>query len=117
MATYTLSISLKDGVWKVLDQQGEPAPPPEVMAGDTITWTCDDADVDFQFPEDDLFTGQSGYTSQLSAGGQMSKTVASSPGLKTDQTIVYAAYCTPSDPAQSGYAEGGSPPRMIIKPS
>jgi hypothetical protein len=117
MATYTLNIAQKDGVWKVLDQTGEPAPPPEVSAGDTIIWTCDDADVDFQFPEDDLFNRQSSFTSQLSSGGQMSETVAVSAVQRKDRTIVYAAYCTPTGSGQADYAEGTTPPKMIIKGS
>ncbi|NBC16514.1 MAG: hypothetical protein GVY18_04260 [Bacteroidetes bacterium] len=115
MATYNLDITLDNGVWKVQDASGS-SDPPEVQAGDVINWDCNDADVEFQFPEDDLFVNQSGYTSSLSAGGQLSKTVASQSGQAGDKTVVYAAYCTPDGKGSAGYAEGSTPPKMIIKP-
>lgn len=115
MATYDLNITLKDGVWNVQDASGS-SEPPEVQAGDVISWACQDANVAFQFPEEDLFTNQSSYTPSFSAGGQMSMTVASSSGQATDKTVVYAAYCTPGSKGTAGYAEGSTPPKIIIKP-
>ena len=117
MASYTLDIGLDNGTWKMLNPKGGPAQTPQVKAGDTITWQCNDADVDFQFPDDDLFVNQSGYTPQFPSGGQLSVTVAASATGAEQRTVVYAAYCTPSDPRNPvGYAEGSSPPKMIVDP-
>ena len=113
MSDYSLYLRYQGGTWQVADKQGSLASPPQLAPGDTITWRGVDGAGTFQFPSNDLFAELDSYTANVEQGEALRLTRASSVSIQTP--LVYAVYCTASG-TPGGYAEGGSPPRIILLP-
>ncbi len=113
MADHPLYLRYLNNTWQVTDKQGNLASPPQLAPGDTITWRGVDGTGAFQFPSDDLFAELNDYTASVDQGESLRLTRASSTGIGIP--LVYAVYCTASG-TPGGYAEGGSPPRIILLP-
>ncbi len=114
MANTTLYLRYQNNTWQVTDKNGNLAPAPQLDAGDSVTWRGTDGAGAFQFPSDDLFSNLNDYTASVAEGGSLQLTRASSAGA--EGPIVYSVYCTAAG-LPGGYAEGGSPPKIIFLPS
>lgn len=109
---YELKIKKIGGVWKVLDSNNKTKV--RVKGGDKITWTAEGSDVAFQFPSAKYLLPESkqdsligGYTKYLKDGKKLKMKIKDD--AKND-TIVYAVFVI----KDGVFAEGGSPPRIII---
>ncbi len=110
------------GRWQLQSGSGGLAGPIVVNRGDTITWeNATNAAVDLQFPSDVLFEDDG---NPFPGAKTIDPWIVSiSPG-QTLQTRVSTKACVSSyvyavwvrdDSAVTGYAQGGSPPRIIVK--
>lgn len=112
--------------WRVVDREGRPVQL-KAEIGQTLTWILPDDEeapdeVFFQFPEV-LFEPPYDAHTVRKRRGESLKGVVSERALPQDASSkrhVYAAFCFPLIPVsketgeQVGYAEGGSPPDLII---
>jgi hypothetical protein len=110
---YYLSIKKIGNVWKVVDSNNKTKV--RVEKGAKITWTAEGSDVVFQFPSQ-IYLKPQGKEDSLSKNN--TKKIKSGKKLKLkitedalQDTIVYAVFVL----KDGVYAEGGSPPRIIIR--
>lgn len=83
----------------------------DVVPGDEITWSSEATDVYFQFPVQELFVElieERVWTRFLPRGGTVTVRV---PDAVPPGEYVYAAFAGEG----KRYAEGGTPPKMIVK--
>lgn len=114
MATFNLAFTYQNNQWEIT-QNGALAPPPTVSPGDVIVYSSPDADVYLQFPQNNLFDELSDYTTTVSKGRPIELT-AKANSVSAETQLTYSAFCT-NAPDPEGYAVGGSPPIIVIKPS
>lgn len=103
---HTLSFTKIENEWKVVDSNDTTKTEIEVYRGDTVTWQApEESDVYFQFMDDQL-TGI--YTKVLNRGGSLDLTIGEE-AKEGDNPYAVFVY------ADSVYARGESPPRMIVR--
>jgi len=109
---YELKIKKIGNVWKVVDSNNKTKV--HVKGGAKITWTAEGSDVVFQFPSQKYLKPQ-GKVDSLSRDN--TKKIRNGKKLKLkitedakQDTIVYSVFVL----KDGVYAEGGSPPRIII---
>lgn len=109
------SVKIVDGTWKVVNEQNRPVPI-EADKNDDIEWSAEGSDLVFQFPQElsVFFTNEDG----TSVGGGYNITVADGKKLKLKVKSnapvgrhVYSILVK----KDGTFAEGSSPPIMIIK--
>ena len=110
--------------WRVVDRQDRPVRL-KASVGETITWVLPEEGPDevfFQFPKILFEPPYDGYNFRKKKGEALKGVVserALPPGAAS-QRYVYAAFCFPllrvseQSEEEVGYAEGGSPPDLII---
>ena len=116
--THELIVTIgEDNRWHVRTSAGDDGPL-YVRRGDTVIWRIESTDAWFQFPLADIFHGgrtdDPWYYRIGDEGGELALTVSerACPGAH-----VYSVFCNVSKKSNipvTGYAEGGSPPEMII---
>lgn len=109
---YDLTIKKIGNKWKVVDSNNKTKV--RVKGGDKITWTAVGSDVSFQFPSTKYLINETnnkglpnGYQKPLKNGKKFKLKIRED--AKRD-TIVYAVFVV----KDGVFAEGGSPPRIII---
>ena len=109
---YDLKIKKIGNVWKVVD--GNNKTKVSVKGGDKITWLAEGSDVVFQFPSQRYLKPQA---KEDSLSKDNTKKIKNGKKLKLKiredakkDTIVYAIFVV----KDGVFAEGGSPPRIII---
>lgn len=107
---HRLSIRLNAaGVYQLRTSQNELPGPLSVRPGDIIVWDPGEAEAVYQFPRIPFFTEVRDFTVRREAGTPLEVTV--SPQVPTG-AYVYAVYCKKG--GLEGYAEGGSPPILVV---
>ena len=109
-----LKVIKVDGVWKVVLASDYSKTKVKVKKNDKITWQVVGTDADFQFPQDLLNPAdpedslKNGDTKFVDDGKKLKLKVKDSaePG-----TYEYSVFCL----ADSVYAIGGSPPKIIVE--
>lgn len=109
------SVKLIDTTWFVVDETNNPKPI-EADKNDDIEWTAEGSDMTFQFPVamSTLFTNEDGsavgdaYVIQVASGKKLKLKVK---GDAPSGRYVYSVYVKAGDT----FAEGSTPPVMIIK--
>jgi hypothetical protein len=109
-----LKVIKVDGVWKVVLASDYSKTTVKVKKKDTITWTVVGTDAYFQFPEkllnpvDASDSLKNGYTRSLKDGKKLKLKIKDDAKAGTYD---YSVFCT----ADGVFAEGGSPPRIIVE--
>jgi len=111
---YEMRVMKIGKIWKVVDATDSTKTKLQVRRKDTIVWTIEGTDAFFQFP-DSLFNPvdkqsilQNGFTKFLRNGHKLKLKIKDNA---PSGIYSYAVFCT----ADSMFAQGDSPPRIIVK--
>ena len=99
----------EEGRWLIVDRENNPVTP-KLVPGDTVIWQIEGSDAFFQFPTQQLFEQlqkEETWTQELRDGGELVLKVAKD--VPPDE-YVYAAFSNRTE----RYAEGASPPKLLI---
>jgi hypothetical protein len=111
---YELKVVKVEGIWRVVDATDYSKRKVKVKKKDTIVWTVEGTNAHFQFPTS-VFN-PSGVSDSLRNGS--TKFIANGKKLKLKVrddapvgTQIYAVFCS----AESVFAQGESPPKIVIE--
>lgn len=115
LAKIKYSVKKIDAAWYVVNEQNKPLPI-QANRSDNLEWTAEGSDMIFQFPEklSVFFTKEDGssagdsYVVRVKSGKKLKLKVKGDAPLGT---YVYSVFVV----SDETYAEGSSPPVMIIK--
>lgn len=102
--THKLTIKQVNNKWKVV-VSGTTITEVKAKRGDKIEWTAEGTDAYLQFLDTELVGS---FTKKVPKGGKLTLPVSSAAKRGVNY---YAVFCT----ATNDYAEGGSPPKIIIE--
>ena len=99
-----LSIKKIGKEWKVVDAADNKKTEVKAKKGERIAWKAEGTEVFFQFMDEKLFKK---YNEKSKSGKEL---VLKINGNAEKKTYAYAVFCL----ADSSFATGGSPPRIIV---